>query len=31
MMGGPRMPAFPYITAEEAATAYLYLVQYPPY
>lgn len=31
MMGGPRMPAYPYITAEEAATAYLYLVQYPPY
>ena len=31
MMGGQRMPAYPYITAEEAASAYLYLVGYPPY
>jgi len=31
MMGGQRMPAYPYITAEEAATAYLYLMQYSPY
>jgi hypothetical protein len=31
MMGGQKMPAYPYITADEAATAYLYLVQYPPY
>ena len=31
MMGGQRMPAYPYITAEEAAAAYLYLLQYPPY
>lgn len=30
MMRGPRMPAFPYITREEAAAAYLYLVSYPP-
>jgi mono/diheme cytochrome c family protein len=30
MMGGPTMPAFPYITEEEAAAAYLYLVKYPP-
>ena len=31
MMGGQRMPAYPYITAEEAGAAYLYLIQYPPY
>jgi mono/diheme cytochrome c family protein len=31
MMGGQRMPAFPYITNDEAAASYLYLVQYPPY
>lgn len=31
MMGGQRMPAYPYITAEEAAATYLYLLQYPPY
>jgi mono/diheme cytochrome c family protein len=31
MMGGQRMPAYPYITADEAAASYLYLVQYPPY
>jgi mono/diheme cytochrome c family protein len=31
MMGGRRMPAYPYITPDEAAAAYLYLVQYPPY
>ncbi|MFZ0451634.1 MAG: c-type cytochrome [Desulfatiglandaceae bacterium] len=31
MMGGQRMPAYPYITPDEAAAAYLYLVQYPPY
>ena len=31
MMGGQRMPAYPYITAQEAAAAYLYLLQYPPY
>jgi mono/diheme cytochrome c family protein len=30
MMRGPRMPAYPYITAAEAAAAYLYLVSYPP-
>jgi mono/diheme cytochrome c family protein len=30
MMGGQRMPAFPYITEDEAAAAYLYLVQYLP-
>lgn len=30
MMGGERMPAFPYITEEECAAAYLYLVDYPP-
>lgn len=30
MMGGDRMPAFPYLTEEEAAAAYFYLVQYPP-
>ncbi len=31
MMGGLRMPAYPYITAQEAASGYLYLLQYPPY
>jgi mono/diheme cytochrome c family protein len=31
MMGWLRMPAYPYITSEEAAASYLYLVQYPPY
>ena len=31
MMGGQRMPAYPYITAAESAAAYLYLLQYPPY
>ncbi|MGA8179840.1 MAG: cytochrome c [Desulfobacterales bacterium] len=31
MMGGQRMPAYPYITKEESAAAYLYLLQYPPY
>jgi mono/diheme cytochrome c family protein len=31
MMGGQRMPAYPYITAEEAAATYLYLLHYPPY
>jgi mono/diheme cytochrome c family protein len=30
MMGGATMPAFPYITEDEAAAAYLYLVEYPP-
>jgi mono/diheme cytochrome c family protein len=30
MMGGPSMPAFPYITEDEAAAGYLYLVKYPP-
>lgn len=30
MMGGPVMPAFPYITDDEAAAAYLYLMQYAP-
>ncbi len=30
MMGGETMPAFPYITEEEIAAAYLYLVEYPP-
>ncbi len=30
MMGGPVMPALPYITDDEAAAAYLYLMQYPP-
>jgi mono/diheme cytochrome c family protein len=28
MMGGQRMPAYPYITPEEAATSYLYLVRF---
>jgi mono/diheme cytochrome c family protein len=31
MMGDPRMPAYPYITANETAASYLYLVKYPPY
>jgi mono/diheme cytochrome c family protein len=31
MMGGQRMPAYPYITNDEAAASYLYLVKYPPY
>jgi mono/diheme cytochrome c family protein len=30
MMGGQRMPAYPYITEDEAAAAYLYLLQYQP-
>jgi mono/diheme cytochrome c family protein len=30
MMGGNRMPAFPYLTEEEVAASYFYLVQYPP-
>lgn len=30
MMGGPRMPAFPYLTDEEIAAAYLYLAYVPP-
>jgi mono/diheme cytochrome c family protein len=31
MMGGQRMPAYPYITEDEAAASYLYLLRYPPY
>jgi mono/diheme cytochrome c family protein len=31
MMGGQWMPAYPYITKDEAAASYLYLVRYPPY
>lgn len=31
MMGGQTMPAFPYITENESAAAYLYLVEYPPH
>jgi mono/diheme cytochrome c family protein len=31
MMGGQRMPAYPYITSDEAAASYLYLMGYPPY
>ena len=31
MMGGQRMPAYPYITKDEAVASYLYLVRYPPY
>jgi hypothetical protein len=31
MMGGQRMPAYPYITEDEAAASYLYLVRYAPY
>ncbi len=30
MMGGPRMPAFPYLTEDEAAAAYFYLAAFPP-
>jgi mono/diheme cytochrome c family protein len=30
MMNGETMPAMPFITANEAAAAYLYLAQYPP-
>jgi mono/diheme cytochrome c family protein len=30
MMGGPRMPAYPYITDDEAAAAYFYLADDPP-
>ncbi len=30
MMGGQIMAAYPYITEDEAAAAYLYLVKYPP-
>ncbi len=30
MMGGDTMPAFPYLSEEEIAAAYLYLVEYPP-
>ncbi len=30
MMGGPQMPAFPYLTKEEVAAAYFYLAHYPP-
>jgi len=30
MMGGQRMLSYPYITTEEAAATYLYLLQYPP-
>jgi mono/diheme cytochrome c family protein len=30
MMSGQRMPAFPYLTEDEAAAAYLYLVRYQP-
>ena len=30
MMGGSAMPALPFITQEEAAAAYLYLLKYPP-
>jgi mono/diheme cytochrome c family protein len=30
MMGGQTMPAFPYITEDEVAAAYLYLAEYPP-
>ncbi len=30
MMGGPVMPAFPYLTENEDAAAYLYLMEYPP-
>jgi mono/diheme cytochrome c family protein len=31
MMGAQRMPAYPYITNDEAAASYLYLVRYSPY
>ncbi len=30
MMGGPRMPALPYLTDDEVAAAYFYLAEYPP-
>lgn len=30
MMGGQIMPAYPYITEDEGAAAYLYLEKYPP-
>jgi mono/diheme cytochrome c family protein len=30
MMGGPQMPALPYVTEEEIAAAYLYLAYYTP-
>lgn len=30
MMGGPEMPAFPYVTREEAAAGYFYIARYPP-
>ena len=30
MMGGARMPTFPYLTDEEIVAAYLYLEKYPP-
>jgi len=30
MMGGQTMPAYPYLTEDEVAAAYLYLAQYPP-
>jgi len=30
MMGSQTMPAFPYVTEDESAAAYLYLVKYPP-
>ena len=31
MMSGLWMPAYPYITKDEAAASYLYLLRYPPY
>jgi mono/diheme cytochrome c family protein len=31
MMGGERMPALPYITGDETAAGYFYLVAYPPH
>lgn len=30
MMGGERMPLFPYLTEEEVATRYVYLATHPP-
>ena len=30
MMGSQTMPAFPYVTEDESAAAYLYLVKYSP-
>jgi mono/diheme cytochrome c family protein len=30
MMGGPRMPTYPYLTKEEVAAGYFYLAKYPP-